>query len=132
MRDAFTNFGNIAITTAATDSSKAVKSENIVNLVGAGKLEASLQDLRFVFFPKTSYTGTLTFEIIQSDTITSNELASPVVTDTFTVKDVTAKQCIIKPFLLETKKKYVQVQAYGSAGTAISVEAWLEFGAGAS
>ena len=131
MRDAFTNFGNIAITSSATAAASAAKSENIVNVVGAGKLEASLQDLRFVFFPKTSYTGTLTFQVLQSDTITSNELVSPVVTDTFSVTGVTAKQTVVKPFLLETKKKYMQISAYGSAGTAINVEAWLEFGAGA-
>ena len=132
MRDAFTNFGKIAITTSATSASAAVKSENIISVYGAARLEGGPHDLRFVFLPKTSYTGTLTFQVLQSDTITSNELASPVVTDTFTVTGVTANQAVIKPFPLETKKNYMQISAYGSAGTAISLETWLEFGAGAS
>ncbi len=132
MRDAFTNFGTIAITQAATATATAIKSANIVNVVGAGKLEASLQDLRFVFLPKAAYTGTITIEVIQSDAISSNELSSPVTTDTITISGLTANKCVIKPFLLETKKKYMQLQAFGSAGTAITIEAWLEFGAGAS
>lgn len=131
MRDAFTNFGTIAITTTATESSKAVKSENIVNMVGKGKLEAGPHDLRFVFFPKTSYTGTITLQVAQSDTITAGELVSAVITDTFTLTNPTGKVAVIKPFLLETQKKYMQIFAYGSAGTTVSLEAWLEFGAGA-
>ncbi len=131
MRDAFTNFGTIAITAAAKTATDAVKSENIVNMVGAGRLEAGPHDLRFVFFPKISYTGTITLQVAQSDTITSNELASPVITDTFTLTNPTGKVAVIKPFVLETQKKYMQIFAYGSAGTTISLEAWLEFGAGA-
>ncbi len=131
MRDAFTNFGNIAITAAATEASKAVKSENIIDLVAKSKLEAGLHELRFVFCPKASYTGTITFQVAQSDTITSNELASPVITDTFTVTNPTANKKIIKPFVLENQKKYMQIFAFGSAGTALSVESWLEFGEGA-
>ncbi len=131
MRDAFTNFGTIAITTTATESSKAVKSEYIVNMVGAGRLEAGPHDLRFVFLPKASYTGTITLQIAQSDTISSNELASPTITDTFTLTNPTGNKAEIKPFVLKTEKKYMQIFAYGSAGSAVSLEAWLEFGAGA-
>lgn len=131
MRDALTNFGSIAITTAATDSAKAVKSEYIVNMVGAGRLEAGPHDLRFVFLPKASYTGTITLQVAQSDTITSNELASPTITDTFTITNPTGGKAVIKPFVLKTEKKYMQIFAYGSAAVVTNLEAWLEFGAGA-
>lgn len=131
MRDAFTNFGTIAITAAAKNATSAIKSEYIVNMVGAGRLEAGPHDLRFVFLPKANYTGTITLQVAQSDTITSNELVEPVITDTFTLTNPTAGKAVIKPFVLKTEKKYMQIFAFGSAEVITSLEAWLEFGAGA-
>lgn len=130
MRDALTNFGAIAITAAATTADKAIKSENIIDVVKAGRMHAGPDALRFVFFPKASYTGTITFQVLESDSVASGELVSPTVTNVFTITNPTQYQAEVKPFPLETKGKYMQVSAYGSAATATSVEAWLEFGAG--
>ena len=130
MRDALTNFGAIAITAAATDATKAVKSENIIDMYKAGRMHTGPDALRFVFFPKANYTGTLTFQVLESDNVASNELVSPTVTNVFTVTNPTQYKAEVKPFPLEVKGKYMQISAYGSAATATNVEAWLEFGAG--
>lgn len=135
MRDAFTNFGNIAVVASATESSKAIKSENIVDLVCAGKLEASVRDFRFVFYPKETITDTIVVEVLQSDTLTgtgaSRELSSPVVTDTFSIVNPKKYHDVIKPFVLETKARYMQLRAYCAGAKVCTISAYLEEGAGA-
>ncbi len=130
MRDALTNFGAIAVTAAATDAAKAVKSEYIVNMVKSGRMHSGPHDLRFVFYPKANYTGTLTFQVLESDEISGGELVSPTVTNVFTAVNPSKCVPVVKAFPLETKGKYMQISAYGSAAAATNVEAWLEFGAG--
>lgn len=138
MRDALTNFGNVAITSSATGTASSVGSENIVNMTAPGKTEVTPQMCRIVFYPKTKATGTFTFELKGADAVTgyaektpyggdATALSSPAVVQKFELKGINVGEVQKFPFPLEVKNKYYQIFGYGPS--VANVEVWFEFGA---
>lgn len=131
MRDALTLFGNIAITSSATAAGSAVGSANIVNMTEKGKTMVTPKDCRLVIYPKSTASGSFTFQIKGSDNVTgtgsSVALSSAAVVDTITVDGITAGKKHVYPFPLEVTHKYYQIFGFGAG--AANVEAWFEFGA---
>lgn len=137
MRDALTNFGNVAISSAATGTASSVASENIVNMTAPGKTEVTPKDCRIVFYPKTTNAGTFNFELKGADELNGYSkanpysdgvtLKSPAIVQKFELKGIKVGEVQKFPFPLEVKNKYYQMFGYGAA--AANVEVWFEFGA---
>lgn len=138
MRDALTNFGNIAITAESTSKTKAVGSECIVNMTAPGKTEVTPKMCRIVFYPKTTNTGTFTFLLKGSDDVSGYDpkkfyggeevtLAAPSDVQEFNLSGIKVGEVQKFPFPLEVKNKYYQVFGYGPS--VANVEVWFEFGA---
>lgn len=126
MRDSLTNFGKVAATTSA-----ATGSENIVNMTDPGKTEVTPKDCRIVFYPLTTATGTISFELKGADETTGSgtsvALKTPAVVGKYEV--VNPKVGVVQkfPFPLEVKNKYYQM--FGQGTVAANIEVWFEFGA---
>ena len=137
MRDALTNFGNVAIASGNTGTASSVGSENIVNMTAPGKTEVTPKMCRIVFYPKTTNTGTFNFELKGSDNLSGYDmkdpykdtvsLSSPAIVQKFELKGIKIGEVQKFPFPLEVKNKYYQVFGYGAS--AANVEVWFEFGA---
>lgn len=148
MLDALTNFGEINLATAqsggqtvksdvivmidedeARDSISAVAGHTVnAPLNGKIRAEKGPYDLRVAVYPKTAATQDITISILEGNTLSGNDIASPATVTSMTVAAADVKVGVpIKIGFPLSYKKYWQL-AVTSTGT-VKVFAGLEFGA---